>query len=296
MDSCETVRCTEDKLTLSDGAVIHRRVWQVEATELRRESLGRLFVVHGLGEHSGRYDALAKRLASVGWQVTAWDHRGHGLSSGKRGVIDSEDQLLSDLVEVLQAIQLGSVPGKVVILGHSLGGLLVARFLAEGMRDADCPTGELVSRIDSAILSSPALQIYLSSLERFLIGTLGRIHPRFTVSNGLNTEWICSRPEVVEAYRRDPNVHSRICGYLARFMLSSAKVVQEVESRWTKRTLCLYSKRDRCVDPAGAERFCINAPRGVVESYASETLLHEVLNEGSPEVDQQLERWLSSPT
>lgn len=296
MDSCETVRCTEDKLTLRDGAVIHRRLWQAESMELRREFPGSLLVVHGLGEHSGRYDALAKRWASVGWQVTAWDHRGHGLSSGKRGVIDSEDQLLNDLVEVLQATLLRAVPGKAVLLGHSLGGLLVARLLAEGVRNADCSAGELVSRIDSAILSSPAFQIHLSSFERFLIRTLGRVHPRFTVSNGLNTEWICSRPEVVEAYRRDPNVHSRICGYLARFMLSSAKVVQEMESRWTKRTLCLYSKRDRCVDPAGAERFCVNTPRGVVESYTSEALLHEVLNEEDAKIDQHIERWLKSPT
>lgn len=296
MDSQETVRCTEDKLPLRDGAIIHRRLWQVESSRSLRQCPGRLIIVHGLGEHSGRYDAFAKRWASMGWQVIAWDHRGHGLSSGKRGVVDREDQLLSDMVEVLQAIQETSSFRKTVLLGHSLGGLLVARFLAEGVRDAESPYAKLADRLDSAILSSPALRIHLSSLERLLIRTLGRVHPRFTVSNGLNTEWICSRPEVVEAYRRDPNVHSRICGYLARFMLSSAKVVQEMESRWTKRTLCLYSQRDRCVDPAGSERFCRSAPRGVVESYASETLLHEVLNEEDAKIDQHIERWLAFPT
>jgi alpha-beta hydrolase superfamily lysophospholipase len=296
MDSLKTVSCTKADLSLRDGSIIHRKLWQPESASMPERSPGRLLVVHGLGEHIGRYDTFAKRWASVGWQVIGWDHRGHGLSSGKRGVVDCEEQLLGDLVEMLQAILWSPSTGKTVLLGHSLGGLLVARFLAEAVRDADSPYGKLAERLDSAVLSSPALQIYLSPLERLLIRTLGQVHPRFTVSNGLNTEWICSKPEVVEAYRRDPHVHSRICGYLARFMLSSGRIVQETEARWNKRTLCLYSTQDRCVDPAGSARFCSRAPKGVVDSHAAGALLHEVLNEADVAVDKRLEEWLASPT
>lgn len=249
-------------------------------------------MVHGLGEHSGRYDALARRWVEQGWEVFAWDHRGHGLSSGKRGVLTSEDQLLSDMLELLEAREWGESATKTVLLGHSLGGLLVARFLADALRVPDSSIGRLAGGIHSAVLSSPALQIRLNRMERFLIRTLGVIHPSFTVSNGLRPDWICSRPDVVEAYRRDARVHSRICGYLARFMLSSARIVQEMECKWEKPTLCLYSTIDRCVDPAGTSRFCRSVPEGVVQAHASDRLRHEVLNEGDFEVEQQLIRFL----
>jgi hypothetical protein len=76
-------------------------------------------------------------------------------------------------------------------------------------------------------------------------------------------------------------------------MLNSARIVEEMEGRWEKRTLCLYSLIDRCVDPAGTARFCGSAPEGVVRAYGSDRLLHEVLNEEDVEVERQLMRFLA---
>ncbi|XZE45039.1 lysophospholipase [Pirellulaceae bacterium SH467] len=289
-----TIRCTDTKFSLRDGAFLYGRTWEPDiSSDLQSSSAGRLLLVHGLGEHSGRYDALARRLAEHGWDVFAWDHRGHGLSSGKRGSVPSEDQLLADMVELLEGTERGASTTKTVLLGHSMGGLLVARFFAEALRAPDSSFGRLADRFHSAVLSSPALQIRLNWMERLLVRTLGVIHPTFTVSNGLRPDWICSRSDVVEAYRRDAQVHSRICGYLARFMLNSARIVEEMEGRWEKRTLCLYSLIDRCVDPAGTARFCGSAPEGVVRAYGSDRLLHEVLNEEDVEVERQLMRFLA---
>jgi len=90
-----------------------------------------VLVVHGLGEHGGRYAEVARTLTEAGWCVVAHDHRGHGESGGRRGVIDAPDDLLADLARVIDAVRTVR-PGRLVLLGHSLGGLVAGRFVAEG--------------------------------------------------------------------------------------------------------------------------------------------------------------------
>jgi alpha-beta hydrolase superfamily lysophospholipase len=92
----------------------------------------RVLVVHGLGEHSGRYDALAQALNAAGFAVSGYDQRGHGRSPGPRGGIPAADSLCADLAAVIDTVQRldGAAP---VLLGHSMGGLVAARFVAESL-------------------------------------------------------------------------------------------------------------------------------------------------------------------
>lgn len=110
-------------LQTADGIQLHLRRWP--APEPAR---GTVQIVHGLGEHLGRYEALAVSLNAAGWHVAGHDHRGHGRSEGPRGRIASHTVLLTDLAAVVDRLR---GPGRHLLWGHSLGGLVAARFVAE---------------------------------------------------------------------------------------------------------------------------------------------------------------------
>ena len=91
---------------------------------------GTVQIVHGLGEHIGRYVAVAQALNGAGWHVVGHDQRGHGRSEGARGTVPAGPGLLADLAAVMDAVR---EPGRHVLLGHSMGGTVAARFAAEAL-------------------------------------------------------------------------------------------------------------------------------------------------------------------
>ena len=247
--------------------------------------------MHGLGEHIGRYERLAKKLCEWGWSVFGFDLRGHGMSEGSPGVLNQGDDLLHDLASVLDTIRKYDSNQRLVLLGHSLGGLVVARFVA-ALAD---PIEKAVWRrqVDLCVLSSPALALHLSIVQKMLIKTVKVLAPNLAMKNGLNTEWLCTDAEVVRAYRRDPLVHSRISGRLAKFMIESTKIVKRRAASWKTPTLLLYSGQDRCVCPSGSTSFASVAPKPLVEAHIYEKLRHEILNESETAgVYVALQNWL----
>ncbi|HJV95044.1 MAG TPA: alpha/beta fold hydrolase, partial [Albitalea sp.] len=114
-----------DTLTTADGLALHLRHWPVAGP-----ARGTVLIVHGLGEHIGRYAHVAERLNGWGWSVVGFDHRGHGRSAGALGRLNRDDDLLRDLALVIDAVR-AHATGPLVLLGHSLGGLVAARFVAE---------------------------------------------------------------------------------------------------------------------------------------------------------------------
>lgn len=257
----------------------------------RVEQRGAICVVHGLGEHIGRYERLAKKLCEWGWSVFGFDLRGHGMSEGSPGVLNQSDDLLHDLAAVLDTIRQYDSNQKLVLLGHSLGGLVVARFVAA----LAAPPEKAIWRrqVDLCVLSSPALALHLSILQKVLIKTVGALVPNLALKNGLNPDWLCTDAEVVRAYRSDPMVHSRVSGRLAQFMIESIDIVKRRAASWKTSTLLLYSGQDRCVFANGSANFASVAPKPLVEAHVYEKLRHEVLNE--PEkagVYLALQEWL----
>ncbi len=257
-----------------DGLSLRLRHWPAGDQSDRR---GTILLVHGLGEHIGRYERLAEMLRARGWFVTGYDQRGHGLSDGKRGVLSQSDDLLHDLASVLDSIGPGNPNGKTILLGHSLGGLVVARFvtaLASPIEDTSWQRA-----VDLCVLSSPALALDLSIMKTTLIKTLGAILPSLALSNGLNPDWLCTDAATVENYRNDPLVHNRISGRLALFMIEAIATVMDRTASWRTPTLLLYSGDDRCVAPSGSTNFATDAPASLVESHVYAKLRHEILNE-----------------
>ena len=260
-------------LTTEDGLALHLREWPATTDTV----FGTVLIVHGLGEHIGRYGHVAQALNRAGWRVAGHDQRGHGASEGGRGVLAKDDSLLRDLARVIDAVR-SARPGPLALLGHSLGGLVAARFVA-GAIDTTPDEREWSRGVDALVLSSPALNAGMSSAQRLLLAATAPLTPNLAVGNGLSAEWLSRDPTVVQAYRDDPLVHDRITPRLAQFIVAAGKVVQQRAPRWSVPTLLLYAGADRCVAPAGSAAFAANAPAGVVTARAWPDLFHEIFNE-----------------
>jgi len=240
-------------------------------------------LVHGLGEHAGRYHALAERLHGWGFAVWAHDHHGHGASSGARGGLPSELRLVDDLALVIDDARAANPGLPLVLLGHSLGGLVAASLVARGVRP-----------VDGLVLSSPGFDPGLSGFQKLLLAVLPRIAPNLSVGNGLDDDFLSHDRAVVQAYRDDPLTHDRIGSRLARFLAYEGETVLRQAPRWPVPTLLLYAGDDRLVKPAASRAFAQAASvSGQVEAHGFETLYHELFNEREAQpVFDALERWL----
>ena len=273
---------TQAPFTLADGLNLALYDWPLP---LRRRPRGVVLIVHGLGEHAWRYDPLAQRLNEWGFCVRAYDQRGHGESGGARGVIPHEDALIDDLAEVLDdtrhhIAQPWSCP--LILLGHSMGGLVAASFVQRRM-----------APVDALVLSSPALQAGIGSLKKKLIALLDRFAPNLALGNGLDASKISHDPAVVQAYQKDRLVHDRISARLASFIDANGPKVLAAAPGWAVPTLLMYAGEDRLVRPEGSTAFAKAAPRAVVSSQRFEGMYHEIFNEDDPsEVFATLRRWL----
>lgn len=270
-------------LRARDGLRLHWREWPAATPR------GTVLIVHGLGEHIERYAHVAAHLNAAGWNVAGWDHRGHGHSEGPRGGINESDDLLHDLAAAIAQARQRLPGGPLVVLGHSMGGLIAARFVAGGLE----PTAPAWWQpIDALVLSSPALDPGISRAQRVAIA-LGQLAPTLPGPNGLKPAWISRDPAVVAAYQADPLVHGRITPRLAHFIVRNGEWVLEHAAQWKLPTLLMYGGADRCVSPQGSARFAEAAPAASVRSHAFTGLYHEIFNE--PEQRQvlgELTAWL----
>lgn len=273
-------------ITTDDGLQLHTRHWPASTAVAPR---GQLLLVHGLGEHSGRYAELAVALNAHGWHVHGWDHRGHGQSPGPRGDIPEPHALLRDTARVIDGLRRPGTP--LVLLGHSLGGLVAARFAAEALEARPAAWSR---PLDGLVLSSPALDANLSGLQKLALAVAGSLAPGLAVGNGLKPEWICRDPAVVQAYRQDPLVHDRITARLTRFIVSAGAEVIGAAPRWQLSTLLMWAEADRCVAPRGSEAFAAAAPANVVATRPWPGLAHEIFNEPEKaQVTAVLTAWLN---
>jgi alpha-beta hydrolase superfamily lysophospholipase len=275
---------TASTLATHDGLTLQRRDWPVA------DPRGTVLLAHGLGEHIMRYAHVAARLNVAGWHVTGYDQRGHGASQGPRGALVRDDDLLVDLSRVIDAVR-GFGRGPLVLLGHSMGGLIAARFVLSA---ASGSSASWARDVDALVLSSPALDIGMNAFQKGLLAVLGPLAPGLAVGNGLKPAWISRDPAVVRAYETDPLVHDRVTPRLVRFMFDGGAAVRAGASSWRVPTLLMWAGRDRCVNPAGSAQFAATAPRSVVTAREFALLFHEIFNEPEQaEVFAELERWLA---
>jgi alpha-beta hydrolase superfamily lysophospholipase len=271
-----------------DGLGLLTHIWPA-SQRAPGTARGVVVLVHGLGEHIGRYDHVARRLNGQGFNVVGYDHRGHGRSPGPRGGIAAEESLCADLGRVIYAAR-REFAGPLVLIGHSLGGLIAGRFVAEGLQASPATWWR---EVDALVMSSPALDAGTNAVQRFLLATVAPILPDLAVNNGLKVEWISRDPAVVQAYAADPLVHDRVTGRLGMFIARQGPAVIAAAPRWMTPTLLMWAGADRCVAPAGSAAFAAAAPAAVVTTQEWPALFHEIFNEPEQSaVLQQMSEWL----
>lgn len=266
--------------TAGDGENLAAYRWPLAEGKPGR---GTVLLVHGLGEHAGRYHHVAERLNGWGFAVRAYDHYGHGRSAGPRGGLSHDMRLLDDLADMVESARAHTPKGlPLVLLGHSMGGLVAARFVAMHL-----------GAVDALVLSSPALDPGLNAVQKLLLATLPRVAPNLRVGNGLDARYLSHDPAVVAAYEKDPLCHDRISGRLARFIAEGGPATVARAAHWRVPTLLMWAGEDRLVNPAGSRAFAAAAPDSVVQSRCFEGLYHELFNELEAEpVFEVLQRWL----
>jgi len=275
-----TAESTLSTFVASDGDNVVVQDWPLEPGATLR---GVVIVVHGLGEHAGRYDHVARQLNAWGFAVRGYDQCGHGESGGARGSLPTDTRLLDDLADIVDSTRARmSKQMPLIVLGHSMGGLVAGRFVSLGMRP-----------IDGLVMSSPALNAGMNSLQKLLVSVLPKIAPDLRVGNGVKPQFISHDPTVVAAYRNDPLVHDRISARLARFIAEAGPQTLALAPQWTVPTLLLYAGDDRLLNPQGSRDFAKTAPKRVVTAKCFDDLYHEIFNElDAAPVFAELKRWL----
>ncbi len=245
-----------------------------------------IVLVHGLGEHSGRYTTLVERLLARGFGVDAFDHRGHGRSEGRRADIESMDTLAADVRSRIAAVRADHPGRPLVLLGHSMGGA-VALWVA--MSDP--------ALVDALVLSAPAVGADPSvpPLQLRMARLLARLWPGFGIHT-LDPATVSRDPGVVRAYGADPLVHhGALPARTVVALLDAMRAFEALVAGLRVPVLVMHGTADRLVPLAHAETVyrALGAADCTVLRYAG--LAHELFNE--PEqasVYADLEAWLDA--
>jgi len=256
-----------------EGDTLLRRHWQVD--EPNAAVLG----VHGINEHSGRYEHVGLHFANAGFDTLFFDQRGHGQSAGRRGYIESYEQFYDDIEDLLEQRRKLGVP--VVLFGHSMGGLIVASYLL-----ADRPKPDLV------VLSAPALDSSHSKNDRRLAKLMDKIAPKVFVKRESDPEILSSDSTVLELWGSDPLIIRGTTGALA---MNSFRAMQHLSGNLKNLTLPTYvfhGEADALI-PVSTTKPLGDLPNVTYRRWPK--MRHECFNEpGREEVLTEVCNWIAS--
>ncbi len=243
-----------------------------------------LVLVHGLAEHSDRYQFPVGYFTPRGFSIYAMDLRGHGGSGGQKGYAESLDQLLEDIRLFLGKVREAEGGKKIFLIGHSFGGQLVLNY---GVRH---PAG-----LTGMIISSPniRLKMPLPLIKRLMAPILSRALPRLALGNELDSTLVSHDPKVVEAYRDDPRVQKKITTRLADLMLGNQLEMPSLAGKFRVPCLLMHAGDDRICDPEGTREFFEKIPIHDKTLKIFDGFYHELFNEVDREkVFKTMEGWI----
>jgi acylglycerol lipase len=261
------------RAVMSDGLELCTRQWPAP------DPWASLLLVHGLGEHSGRYEHVGDHFAAAGIDTHAYDHRGNGASDGRKGDVDRWSRYHDDLEDRLAAVRATADGRPVVLYAHSMGALVAAGYLID-----DRP------RPDMTVLAAPGLETTLAAWKIALAPVVGRILPTLTLPNGVRMETLSRDPEVGRRLLADPlNGRASTARFAAEAGGEQARVRAAARSIGGP-TLVIHGLDDSLVPPSASEVF-EGAPG--VERRTYPGLRHEMHNEPEgPEVLDDVIAWL----
>jgi alpha-beta hydrolase superfamily lysophospholipase len=276
----------ENVLRTSDGIGLFTRCWQPEGSPR-----GIVTLVHGIGEHCGRYQHVAEAFNSRGYIFNSFDLRGHGKSEGKRGFTPSYECIMSDIALVISDIS-SKHPGLSHILyGHSMGGNLALNYLIRYASKNDHQP-----KLDAVIATSPWLGLANppGGFIKLFAHIMSAVAPSFQMSNKIDAGLLCHVQEVVEKYASDELVHDKITPMLFVEIDRASKWALEHAEEIRLPCLLMQGQKDGIVSPAASAEFARAA--GDLCTYKEwEGLYHEIHNEeASHEVIDFILEWLEN--
>ncbi len=268
-------------LSSEDGLALFVRDWEHSNA---KEKIG-VVIVHGLGEHSGRYSHIARFFYRLGYQVRCFDQRGHGQSEGRRGDSQHHQSHINDLEVVINDFN-QQLDQACLVFAHSMGGLFACHFALRAGH-----------QLSGLILSSPALAVKISRFQRYLFTLASKLFPHVGVGHGTNGRYLSHDDEVVYAYQNDPLVHAKISAALFQSMLNSMNYVHQHHHQLKVPLLLLIAGDDQVVDPKGIEQFAQQLDHRLtaasVRTIIYPNFYHEIFNElDAVQAFDDLRTWL----
>ena len=243
-----------------------------------------LLVVHGLGEHSGRYMNVVNYFIPLGYAVYGLDHIGHGKSDGEREMVQRFDDFTVTLNTFYKMVAKWQADKPIFILGHSLGGEIATYYLLDHQDD-----------FKGAVLSAPLVKAgeSVTQVTIMLSKILSKIAPKMGLM-ALDASAISRDPEVVQAYVDDPLVfHGKTPARIGAEMLSGMARITAEAGKLTLPMTIVQGAKDILVEPSGAQMLyeVASSPDKTLKVY--EGMHHEVFNEPDRErVLKDVENWL----
>ena len=255
----------EGTFTSFDGLAIHHQSWLPDG-----DPKAAVLLVHGLGEHSGRYGHVAGRLIAEGYAVHALDHRGHGKSEGKRVFVKSYDEFMADLLQFRGHVETQHPGLPLVVLGHSMGGNLAVGHVLDHQDD-----------VAGLALSGPALAIdsALSPLKIKAVKLIAKVAPGLR-PEGLDTSAISRDHSVVDSYRADPLVYTgKITAGIGAALIDAMERFPARYPSLRVPLLIMHGTDDRLADIRGSKALEAGAVNADVTAHYYDGLYHEIFNE-----------------
>jgi lysophospholipase len=272
---------TEGTVASRDGTALAYRAWPIEA-----QPATTFAVVHGLGEHAGRYQRFAAGMANHGMATYAVDLRSHGKSPGQRGHIDSFDQWTDDCAAFVNFVKKQAGDSEVVLLGHSFGGVTVLGTVLSGK----------IQGLKRFIVSSPALKVKVAvpSWKISLGKAASKVAPRLALDNEVDPASISRIQSVVDDYKNDPLVHGKISSRLYTEYLNAVQDIFGRAAQIKTPFLILAGTDDALIDPEGSKSLH-EKTQGVSTLELLPGRYHEPFNDvDSDEVFALIARWLTA--
>lgn len=264
------------RVAARDGTELFVRHWAAAS-----EPWAAVLLVHGLAEHSGRYEHVGRQLAAAGLEVEAYDQRGFGASGGRRAYIERWSQNHDDLEDRLAGVRAAAGGRPVALFGHSLGGLIALGYVLAA------PSRPLP---DALVLSAPALDSGIPAWKQALARVLASVAPTRMLNNDFDGAVLSRDPAVGVAYVADPlNQHATTTRFAAAALAEQVRV-RAALARLAIPTLVYHGEADRLVPTAASEPLA--ALPGVVRRTWP-NLRHESHNEPEgPAVISAVIAWL----
>ena len=265
------------ELYVRDALRLHIKEWLPEGVTVRADCRAGILMIHGLGEHSGRYAALAHWFTERGFAVMAYDQRGHGKSGGAQGDMLRPSDFVAHGLEVLMHFK-SSLGRRPYLLGHSLGGAVAASMVIE----RQAPVAGL-------ILSSPALDPGLGKFQRALLRVMEAMAPRHALNNGLKVKYLSHDTTVVTDYLSDPLVHNKVTANTVRWLVDTCERLSFPNRPLMVPTLLMAAQDDKLVAPKGSDSFSRHYAEADMTYHPLDGFYHEIFNEDNPRRAKALE-------